>query len=84
MPGDVLFQAESFESLVMGPSKLIYLSMEQVCSTGFISENKDVWRGWAFIEFCGRISILCFEEIMEERLLARGNFDDTREAIAKR
>merc|ERR1719323_1930830 len=47
-----LDQAGSFESLVMGPSKVIYLSMEQ--------------------------------EMMEERLLARGNFDDTREAIAKR
>ena len=29
----VLFQAEAFESLVMGPSKVIYLSMEQVTST---------------------------------------------------
>ena len=25
-----------------------------------------------------------FKEIMEERLLARGNFDDTKEAISKR
>merc|ERR1712110_1006389 len=47
-----LDQAEAFESLVMGPSKVIYLSMEQ--------------------------------DIMEERLLARGNFDDTKEAITKR
>ena len=51
-------------------------------STGFM--NKNMRRSRAFIEFCGRINILCFEEIMEERLLARGNFDYTREAIAKR
>merc|ERR1711936_394537 len=47
-----LDQAETFESLVMGPSKVIYLSTEQ--------------------------------DVMEERLLARGNFDDTKEAIMKR
>ena len=42
----VLFQAEAFESLVMGPSKVIYLSMEQVLAQQDSSlENKDNWRG---------------------------------------
>lgn len=47
-----LEQAEAFESQVVAPTKIIYLSMEQ--------------------------------EIMEGRLLERGNFDDTKEAIEKR
>merc|ERR1712179_174613 len=47
-----LEQADAFESLVVAPTKVIYLSMEQ--------------------------------EIMEGRLLERGNFDDTKEAIEKR
>ena len=33
----------------------------------------------------GQESTFCvLEDIMEERLLARGNFDDTKEAIMKR
>ena len=57
----------------MKPSKVIYLSMEQVRLTReeVVVVERGVWE-------CN------FKEIMEERLLARGNFDDTKEAISKR